>query len=94
MQNLHSFLVAFLPTLALFLFSLITYWMREEVYRAWFKFVRWSIPLSMFLIFITPEYAGGLINPFQKGGVAFMLTITFSLVSILIILIKHFSRPR
>ncbi len=79
-----------IPILAALLFCLITYWMRDEVYRTWFRFARWAIPLSMFLILITPEYGGGLFNPIQKGSVAFVLTALFFIISLAVILIKHF----
>ncbi|MDP3965649.1 MAG: hypothetical protein Q8Q13_02515, partial [bacterium] len=80
-----------LPIIPLFLFSLITYRMREEVYTAWFRFVRWWIPLSMFLILIAPEYSNDWMYPVEKGGVAFAVSIVFCVVSILIIAMKYIS---
>ncbi|MDO8576439.1 MAG: hypothetical protein Q7R90_03930 [bacterium] len=77
-----------LPVFGLFLLSPITYWMREDVYETWFRFARWALPLSMFLIFITPEYGGGLVNPIQKGSVSFLLTILFFIISLVIIVSK------
>src|SRR3989338_7740165 len=60
MQSLHSLLTVFIPIITVFLVAVVFYWMREEVYQAWFRFLRWWIPLSMLLILVTPEYGGGL----------------------------------
>ncbi len=46
----------------------------------------------MLLIFITPQYGGGLFNPIQKGGVAFALTALFLVISLVILGLKHFRR--
>ena len=78
----------------LFVYALVTYWMREEVYVAWFKFVRWWVPSSMFLILISPEYGGGLFNPIEKGSVAFATSVIFCVVSLLIIGVKLLRKPR
>lgn len=42
-------LMVFIPV---FLFSLITYKMREEVFRAWWNFAIWFVPLIMFVTFL------------------------------------------
>ena len=66
---LHYLVVYFLFTFPLFLLSLITYKMRDEVYRAWFKFAQVWVVLSIYLVIISPEYGGGLI-PIDKGRVS------------------------
>lgn len=44
----------------LFFFSLITYKMREEVFRVWWRFARWFVPVIMLVTF--------LINFQRQGG--------------------------
>jgi len=79
-------------SLPLFLLSLITYKMRDEVFNAWMKFAIWFVPLTMFLTFITPDSSGSLGLPaFGKGVVAFLLTALFTIISILIILVRFFT---
>lgn len=90
----NQFSEILLPFFAVLLLSLITYWMRDEIYQTWFRFARWAVPLSMFLILITPEYSGGLFNPIQKGSVSFALTTLFFLISLLIILTQYFRSAR
>ncbi|MDP3646097.1 MAG: hypothetical protein Q8R25_03345 [bacterium] len=90
MDVLYSTVVNFFPIIAVFLITLIIYWMRDEIYQAWFRFARWYVPIAMLLILITPEYGGGLFNPVQKGSVAFVLTALFFVVSLLLIAVKHF----
>lgn len=86
----NQFAEILMPFFALLLLSLITYRMREEVYRAWFRFARWYVPIAMLLILITPEYGGGLFNPVQKGSVSFVLTALFFIISLLLIAIQYF----
>ncbi len=75
----------------LFIFSFVTYRMREEIYQAWFRFTRWWIPLSMLAIFIAPEYSNDWLYPIEKGGVALAVIVVFCTVSILIIGVKYAS---
>src|SRR5258708_3605143 len=74
MDTAAGAILTFLPILAVFAISLVTYKMRGDIYRTWFKTARWYVPIAMLLILITPEYGGGLFNPIQKGSVSFVLT--------------------
>lgn len=55
---LGLFFFFFLPLLPIFLLSLITYKMRDEVFRAWWRFARWwaSVIVAVTLLL---ERAGG-----------------------------------
>ncbi len=92
-EGLMSWIKIFSPYIhlfiPLFLFSLITYWMREEIYKSWFRFARWFIPLSMLLTLIAPEYSSDWLYPIVKGTVALLTSIIFAALSLLIILIKY-----
>ena len=48
------------PIILIFFFSLITYKMREEVFRSWWRFARWFVPVIMVVTF--------LINSQRQGG--------------------------
>jgi len=74
------------PVIPFFLLSLITYKMRDEIYRAWLKFSYVWIPLSMVCIFIAPQYTTGWMFPVVKGTVAFFSSIFYLIISLLIIL--------
>jgi len=89
---LNSTATLFLPFLPLFLFSLITYKMKEQVFNSWIKFTIWFVPLTIFLTFITPDSSGSFGLPtFGKGVVAFLLSALFTIISILIILVRFFT---
>ena len=75
-------LLIFIP---LFLFSLITYKMRDEVYRAWLRFAYVWIPLSMILIFLAPQYSTDWMYPVEKGTVAFLTSLLFVTISLFVI---------
>lgn len=72
-----------------FLFSLITYFMKDEIFSAWWKFTyKWAL-LTMILVLITPGGSGSffpsLISP---GVVAFLMSCLFAIISIVIIIVK------
>lgn len=83
-----------LPIFPALLLLLVTYWMREEIYQAWFRFARWWVPLSMLAILIAPEYSGDWLYPIEKGGVALVSSVIFCLVSVVIIGFKYSSLRR
>lgn len=74
----------------LFLFSLITYKMKEAVYLTWYNFVKWWIPLSLLAIIISPRYSHDWMFPIDKGRVAFSTTVIFALVSLILIGYKSY----
>ena len=82
------FAEALLPVVPLFIFSLITYWPRNEIYESWFRFARWWIPLSMLAILIAPEYSSDWMYSIEKGTVAFATSALFALVSLIIIIAR------
>lgn len=78
-----------LPFVSLFLFSLVTYFMREEVFRTWAWFALPWTALSMVLIYLTPEYSGGGgFGPqivLGKGDTALAMMALFVVISIIVI---------
>lgn len=89
---LTSMGINFLPIFPLFLFSLIAYFMREEIFRAWVRFATWWIPISMFCILITPtDYGGaGIGMSLGKPDVALVTSFFFVLISLILIAYKFF----
>lgn len=94
MDIVYSTIVNFIPIILFFLFSLITYWIRGDIYQAWFRFARWWIPLSMILILISPEYSHDWMYPIEKGSVAFLTSVIFAIISTLIIILKYLRQSR
>ena len=93
----YGAIINLFPTFPLFLFSLITYKMRDEVYRTWVRFSYVWISLSMILIFFSPEYAssfGITLYPITKGSIAFISSFLFIIISLALILWKYFSLRR
>ncbi|MHB0865686.1 MAG: hypothetical protein ACYC1Y_02190 [Minisyncoccota bacterium] len=92
MDLTYSAIINFLPILPLFLFSLITYKMRDEVYRAWLRFASVWIPLSMLGILLAPEYSEQFLPmfPVVKGTVAFFSSLLFFTISLFIVVWKFF----
>ena len=91
MDYSYSTMINFLPIIPLFLFSLITYKMRDEVYMAWLRFARVWIPVSMILIFLAPEYSSDWMYSIEKGPIAFFSSLLFVIIALTLIVWKRFS---
>ena len=87
LTNIIWILYIFVP---LFLLSLITYKMQDEIFHKWLKFVYIWVPLTIILVLISPEYGNSLF-PIEKDSVSFFMSVLFLLISIILILSNHFS---
>ncbi|MDO8521609.1 MAG: hypothetical protein Q7S52_05835 [bacterium] len=63
-----------LPLLPVFVFSLITYWMREEVFRAWWNFARWFAPVII-VVTLLQNMQGG-----RGGGLGGVMSSGFDIL--------------
>jgi hypothetical protein len=79
-----------LPVHVIFLFSLITYKMHDEVFFAWRNFSYWWIPLSIFLVLITPE-GNSVIMSWGKEIPAVGMSVLYVLISSILIAYKFFA---
>ena len=79
-----------LITAPLFVISLLVYFLRDEIFRAWFKFAVVWVPLTILLTLMAPEYGQSLL-PIEKGGVTFLFSVIFFIVSVIIIVAKRSS---
>jgi len=94
MDSAYGLIISFFPFVQLFLFSLITYKMRDEVYRTWLRFAYVWVPLSMVLIFLAPQYSTDWMFPIEKGTVAFLSSLLFVIISLTIITWKSIAIRR
>lgn len=76
--------VVFFPVVMLAPLSLLALFLRDEVFRAWVRFAKWWVPLSMFLILITPDRSWDWMFPLQPGVTALATSGIFLVVSLLI----------
>lgn len=86
MDIVSDVMIVFSLFFPLFLFSLITYKMREESFQAWWKLARVWIPASMLAIIIAPSYASSWLFPIEKGNVAVFLSLGFFIASALLLI--------
>jgi len=80
------------PILALFIFSLITYKMRDEIFQSWWRFARIWAPISTVFILLTPSYTHNWMFPIVKGNVALLLSVIFIIVSLVKITLAYRSK--
>ncbi len=71
-----------------FLFSLITYFLKEEIFHAWSKFTYVWVPISMFLVFIIPRGGGNGAFPslIDNQLMAILMSGLFVIISIIMII--------
>lgn len=73
----------FIPLLPVFLLSLVTYKMRDEVFKAWWDAARWFVPIIIvmtFLLYRNGESGGVGMTGIGSGvGEAFMLFVLYVL---------------
>jgi len=87
---LSEVIIILAPFIAIFLLSLITYKMRDEIFRAWIKFTYVWVPLTLVLTFLAPEYDSSLL-PITKSVVSFGMSFLFLIISLIIIITKSIS---
>lgn len=90
MDVLADIIIIFLPIIPLFIFSLITYKMREEVFEIWWKFARIFTPLIMLAVYIAPSYPSNSYFPIEgEGSVLLYFCLNFIISSTLLIISKY-----
>lgn len=77
-----------------FLFSLLTYKMRDEVFQAWWKFARWFVPVIVLMTWLINSQDGGsgLAGAIGGGFDIFILGIfyaVFAIVSLVKIILAY-----
>lgn len=82
----------FSPLGAIFLLSLITYKMKEEVFRAWWNFARWFVPIIIVITYLLNNApTGGSLNAGQDATflILFILYAIFIVISLTKIFRTH-----
>jgi hypothetical protein len=75
-------LYAFLPLAPVFIFSLITYKMRENVFRAWWNFARWFVPIIIIMTIILNNSGGGGTIGMNQDFTFFILGVLYTILAI------------
>lgn len=83
------FVVLLLFSLPIFFFSLITYFMKEEIFRSWIIFACIGLLLSIIFVLITPYTGGGFGLGISGVGSSMLFTLPiFFLISLIIIIVR------
>jgi hypothetical protein len=86
-------------TIPVFIFSLLTYFLREETFRTWLRLTSWFIPVSMILVLVSSNRdipgGGNLIPSASPQDLVGVFTWgLYILVSLVIIIWKYFATRR
>lgn len=71
-------------SLAVFVVSVLLFFVREEAFNTWKTFAYWWIPLSIFLIFLAPSQGRGLIS-IDRELVTWWMSGLFLFLSLILI---------
>ncbi len=95
---IDNFMVFFLIPPPILFFSLLTYRMRDEVFDAWISFAKWFVPVIILITLIIQSGSGGgsggfsgAVSGWFDAMIIGLLYIIFIIVSLLIIVRKHYS---
>ena len=77
--------------ISIFILSLITYFLKEQVFRTWLHFAYGWIPLSLLFVYIASQSSGGgfgIPNVFDTESVSMIFSVLFFIISLILIFIK------
>jgi len=85
--------IYFLPFILIFVFSILTYKLKESVFNSWRNFSMWVIPISLIIITFLPTRTHGLdFVPVTKRSIIFLLTILYSIISLVLVIYKSLKK--
>lgn len=85
----------FLPFLLVFLFSIITYRMRDEIFRAWWNFAVWFVPIIVIVTFLQNiEHQQSGFAGVAQGSFETLILIIFYTIFIIVSLARIIAAAR
>lgn len=91
-KNLYTFGLIYIYALYSLPATLVILFIKSSIFRIWLKFSIPWILFSFFLVYVIPDY-GGLYQP-DKGDVSWFMGILFSIISIVLVLVRLFIEKR
>ncbi len=90
------FAFSILPLLLLIPFSAILYFFHDEVFRAWWNFARWFMPIIIVITFFLSNMGGGGTLGLNGDFAAFILIILYSIfiITSLVKIIRAYLKTR
>ena len=82
LQHVSAFGLSVLPIVV---FSCLTYFMRDDVFQTWYKFIYVYIPFSFLNVIFSSSHDGGFIFPSSLSLGTIGLVMLFSFASLLLI---------
>lgn len=81
-------LIAF-SSIIILTFSLITYFLKDEIFKPWLKFTYWWLPLSIIFTLITPGGSGSFfVSLWDKEMTVIFMSALYIAVSIIMLIIN------
>ena len=87
---------SFAPLLPVFILSLITYRLKDEVFQAWWNFARWWVIVIIAVTFLLENASGGGTLGMNQDFTAFILIILYSIfmVTSLVKIVREYVRVK
>ena len=84
-------------SVAIIIISIFLIFVRQEVFRAWLRFAYVWMPLSLVVIYLSAGWTGGgfgIPNVLDQETVAIIFSGLFVIISLLLVIWKHFTFRR
>ncbi len=92
-DGMAATLLIFVPVL---FFSLLTYFVRNEIFGGWMKFAVWWVPLTVVLALLLPnnDQSQSIGMGSTQGLFVIVMTLIFIIVSLIIIVAKYMAMKK
>ena len=91
----YNIMIASIIILPVFIFSIITYFLREEVFRIWARFTVWWVPLSFVIVlFASSRQSANIVGLSDQAIFGFLSWGLYVLVSFIIVVWKYVATRR
>ena len=77
------------PVVFIFPFSVVTYFLKDQIFHSWIKFTYYWIPISMFLVLIIPGGGGRGSFPslIDAESISIIMSGLYLIISLIIVII-------
>ena len=94
-RSFELLIIYSLISIPFFVFSIITYKLKESTFILWRNFTVWAIPISLVIISFVPTNTHGMdFLLLVKGTVILALTTLYTIISLILIIYKSFKKEK
>ena len=93
-ELVNTLLTLLMFAIPIFLFSLLTYFLKEEIFRIWLRFTYWWVPLSFVMVIFSSDHSGGLLGISDQEIFGILTWGLYIIISLIIVVWKYVATRR